>query len=190
MIKTASGFAGGFILGIIIIWSWNTYADRSQTQDIAGTTTVPENLVAVGSAEQNDITSFLQSNPDATYEDYLQSFNQIDSDTQSSNASNVIVTNQPYGSAVKVNAVSLESDGWIVVHEEKDGLITNALGAARRDSGLQKNIVIPLLRDTTQGARYWIVLYADNGDRQFDLKTDFPLRDSTNNPITTSFKAQ
>ncbi len=172
MIKTASSFIGGFILGIIIIWSWNAYTDRSQTQNVAGTTTIPENLIAEGSAENSDT---------------LAGEEIVTTDTQSSSIS---VVSQPFGSSVKVTAVNLETDGWVVVHEEKDGFITNALGAARLDSGLQKNIIIPLLRDTTQGARYWIVLYADNGDRQFDLKTDFPLRDSTNNPITDSFETQ
>ena len=97
-------------------------------------------------------------------------------DTKSATGGLVTVSDQSAGNTVLVANVTLPQDGWIVVHEERNGVVANALGAVRRDAGTHTDVLVKLLRPTLAGKTYWIIPYKDNGDRKFDLKTDFPLR--------------
>ena len=175
MTKTILSLIAGFIVGILIIWGWNTYSNQSPNREVSATTTSPSNLNAS------------TSTPVVVSDSGAITSTKVEFATESSNIS---VANQPSGSTVSITSFTLETDGWAVVHEEKNGFIANALGAVRRDEGQYTNITIPLLRDTQSDSRYWIVLYSDNGDRQFNLQTDSPLKDSLDSPITSSFKTQ
>ena len=170
MTKIILSFIGGFIIGFVIIFAWNTYTD-SRALHPEGESTTPESMVSDTSIQ-------------SCTEDLLE-----ETITNDSQSEYIHVENQSSGSAVSVTFATLAVDGWIVVHEERDGFIANALGAKRQDAGTHQNIIIPLLRDTKENTRYWVVLYSDNGDRQFSLTTDFPLRDETNKPITSYFEA-
>lgn len=167
--RIALSFVGGFILGIVAIWLWDaTTIDDSlgQLPDGNGTS-----LEGTG-AQQNGIAG-----------------SPIDEDATPATNTEILVRDQESGSEVTIAEVSIPADGWIVVHEERLGVIGNALGAARRDAGDYKTIMVPLLRPTTAGSQYWIVMYRDNGDRLFDLANDFPIRDGVGNPLVASFKA-
>ena len=84
----------------------------------------------------------------------------------------ITVTDQTAGDVVRVAVANMPKLGWLAVHEIKDGVIANALGASLRDKGEQKDINIYLLRPTVKGGEYAVVLYDDNGDRQFSLTSD------------------
>lgn len=174
MTKTILSFIGGFAIGFILIWGWNAYQDRPL--DVEGQSSTPEGVEL--SDESNEA-------PDTTTSVINDEASEIPEATTS-----ITVADQAAGAQVTVARVTLPVDGWIVVHEEINGVIGNALGAARRDAGSATNITIPLLRDTNTGMRYWIVLYSDDGDRQFGLDTDFPIRDDAESAITRSFQAQ
>jgi len=180
MTKTVLSLLGGFIVGILIIWGWNTYSERTSARDISATTTTPTNLIAdTGDTSDSELdTTAIEETSTIINTDVVTAVE----------SSHIGVRDQAFGSMVNVASVTLETDGWIVVHEEQNGFIANALGAKRRDAGQHSNLMIPLLRDTVENSRYWIVLYTDDGDRQFNLQTDFPLRDSEETPITSSFK--
>lgn len=169
MMKTILSFIGGFVIGFLIVWAWNTYMGRSNL-DVPATTTAPDGIVAQESGASGAVTN-------ESVEEAVES-------------TNIDVRDQLAGERTNVAAVTLSVDGWIVVHEENNSLVGNALGAVRRDAGAHQSVEIPLLRATEAGSRYWIVLYSDNGDRLFGLEEDFPLRDEAGNPITKSFMAQ
>lgn len=96
------------------------------------------------------------------------------------------VSNQPSGNSVVIDKVTLEEGGWVVIHEGTEGSIGNALGAVRLDAG-EHQVKVDLLRATVEGVIYRAVLYRDNGDRQFNLDSDFPVIDSTGGPVVTMF---
>lgn len=177
MTKIISSFIGGFIIGLIIIFGWNTYSNNRVSKPTAETT-VPSSIIAEVAdstmiTEENLEDSITNTTIDtAVFSDYIHVSDQVADET------------------VAVALVTLETNGWVVVHEEQNGFIGNALGAKRKDAGTYTGVTIPLLRSTTAGARYWIVLYSDNDDRQFNLTDDFPLRDSAENPITSHFLVQ
>lgn len=173
MTKTIVNFIGGFLIGLVVVWLWQTYAAQSP-RDVESQNSAPNGLVAEDSTENI-------SGEDAIANESVET---------TPESTRISVNDQPAGERVTVASVTLERDGWVVVHEENNGFIGNALGAARLDAGTHANIFIPTLRTTLANGRYWIVLYSDNGDRQFNLRDDFPLRDSNNNPVTASFQTQ
>lgn len=86
--------------------------------------------------------------------------------TTAANGEALVVSNQSAGNTVLVTSAVVNAPSWITVREE--GWI---LGAARiEESGT--NIVVPLLRGTEAGNNYEVVIYVDNGDRQFDHLSD------------------
>jgi len=173
MTKTIGSLLGGFIVGILIIWAWNVYSNRTPALDVPAETTVPSDVAVLENGAN--------LNTEAVINESIETVPEL---------STIDIRDQLSGNVVNIAAVTLELDGWIVVHEERDGVLANALGAARRDAGTHENITIPLLRNTEAEGTYWIVLYSDNGDRQFNLTDDFPLRNNDGNPFTRSFNTQ
>ncbi len=106
-----------------------------------------------------------------------------------SNFDYIKVSDQKAGKEVNVAYANAEFPFWLVVHAEKDGKIWNALGARRKEAGEHTGVVVPLLASTKSGSRYWVVLYKDNGDKNFDLKTDFPVKKTDGSFIMVDFKA-
>ncbi len=172
--KMALGFAAGFIIGIALIWIFNLSQDATSDDIITGESTTPDIVV---DADTTDSTTGGDTGSVLTEE-----ITETSTDTAS-----VIAGDQPAGASVRITSAQLPADGWIVVHEERDGFVGNALGAVRRDSGTYTDVAVPLLRDTVSGARYWVVLYTDDGDRTFSLENDFPVRTGGGEPVTTSF---
>ncbi|MDP2650185.1 MAG: hypothetical protein Q8P16_01335 [bacterium] len=178
MVRIVISFVGGFVLGVVAIWVWDaTVVDDSLQQmpelDGVSETTSTEESGVIGLPSPANGTATSTPENGAIAETGV-----------------ILVADQKAGSPVMVRSVTLESDGWIVVHEERSGVVGNALGAVRRDAGAYIDVRIPLLRPTAEGARYFVVLYRDNGDRMFNLADDFPIRDENDEPLFTSFIAE
>lgn len=90
-------------------------------------------------------------------------------------SSAILVNNQGAGSLVTVASVETDVATWVTVREDMNGVVGNILGAARVDAGASNNIVIELLRPTEVGKTYRVVLFRDDGDRQFNHETDSPI---------------
>ncbi len=84
----------------------------------------------------------------------------------------IAISDQQAGDVVLVNAVALGSQGWVAIREGNAGQLGNILGARRIDAGAWSTIAVELLRGTEVGKAYFAVLYKDNGDGEFDHKTD------------------
>lgn len=100
----------------------------------------------------------------------------------------ILTRDQMAGSTVVVESASLPIAGWVVVHEMNGGHVGNALGAARRDAGVHTAIVVELLRDTATSSPYAVILYEDNGDKEFQLRTDLPIVSAQGDPLIATFK--
>ena len=81
------------------------------------------------------------------------------------------VTDQAAGASVRVNEVSARANVWVAVVEVKGGTLGNVLGASYVTAPAS-NIDVALLRPTSSGSTYAVVLYRDNGDREFSLAND------------------
>lgn len=97
----------------------------------------------------------------------------------------VEVEDQRAGMEVKVSSLALSEMGWVGVRDS-DGRV---LGAGRFEAGSYKNVAVPLLRATVAGDAYQVLLYADDGDREFDLHKDILITDTNDDVGGTNFKA-
>jgi hypothetical protein len=79
----------------------------------------------------------------------------------------VEVADQAAGSIVALQSVTLVNTGWVAVRDNEGRI----LGAARFDEGTHTGVV-ELLRNTVAGNSYQVLLYVDDGDREFDLHKD------------------
>ncbi len=79
----------------------------------------------------------------------------------------IFAADQKAGMSVTIDSVSVASPSWIVITEDVDGKPARILGAQKVISGEAKTQV-DLLRATVIGQTYHGVIYADDGDGQFD----------------------
>lgn len=98
----------------------------------------------------------------------------------------VTVADQPAGMAVVVSTVNLSQMGWIAVKDDHGWI----LGAGRFDAGTSKDVSVPLLRGTEPGERYQVLLYIDEGDKEFDFRKDSLVIESGGSVAGTMFNAQ
>ncbi len=110
-------------------------------------------------------------------------------ETIARNSDFIKISEQNAGDLVVVDYAKYPEDFWLVVHDEINGRIMHALGARMKKAGEYKNINVPLLAPVKSGAKYWLVIYKDNGDGKFDFKNDFPAK-SNSAIIMTNFKVK
>lgn len=107
--------------------------------------------------------------------------------TMLKNINSIIVNNQLAGDRVLLENITLSQSGWAAVHEDINGDLGNVLGAQRFNAGSNSGYV-ELLRNTETGNLYYIILYKDNGDGKFDLKTDTAFVNDFEEVILETFK--
>ena len=102
------------------------------------------------------------------------------------------VIDQSANSVVNVSSVALTDGGWLVVYEGGENNIVRILGAKRLDAGSYQNVEVELLSTgfTKSGEIYFVTLFDDDGDKEFDHKVDQPIRDGAANlTIVAEFMA-
>lgn len=161
--KLLGAFVVGAFVGSFSIWMWTATQDALVDKGSELESVIQEEIVEEQSVIAQDLGSIEKVQNNA-----------------------IVVRDQEAGSVVVIEKANLEEDGWVVIHEGTASHIGNALGAARFDKG-EHSGVVELLRSTELGGMYRAVLYRDNGDKEFNLDTDFPFLQSGNQPILTTF---
>ncbi|MBL7045113.1 MAG: hypothetical protein ISR98_00730 [Parcubacteria group bacterium] len=100
----------------------------------------------------------------------------------------ILVRDQKAGLTIDVELVTLENTGWVVIHEDNNGVLGNALGAQLFLAGVNSGTV-DLLRGMEAGKTYHAAIRQDDGDNAFDLTKDFLLSDGKGDPVQVSFIA-
>jgi hypothetical protein len=102
----------------------------------------------------------------------------------------LVVANQTAGGTVVVSSVSLMKDGWVVIHEDRDGEPGNILGAQRFTAGLHtEGGEVDLLRWTETGLIYYAMLHRDDANRAFDHTHDLPILNEQGDVVLVKFTA-
>ncbi|MEK7152231.1 MAG: hypothetical protein AAB773_02255 [Patescibacteria group bacterium] len=94
---------------------------------------------------------------------------------------------QPEGLKVLIDSAIMSAQGWIVIHEDRDGAPGNILGAQRFEAGVSAGEV-ELQRNTVEGGTYYAMVHTDDGDGQFDHTKDLPLIEN-DAPVMVTFSA-
>jgi hypothetical protein len=145
-------------------------------------------LFLVGVVSGRDIRYIGENNnnQDTVVLDDLSNVVNIEDDVVAT--STVSVSDQMPGDTVHIDQVVLGMDGWAVIHEVEEGRVLNALGATRLDSGNHSDVLVDLLRETNPGGTYVVILYSDNGNKEFEIRADLPVIDTEGNPVMQSFR--
>lgn len=121
--------------------------------------------------------------------DDTQTMDATDKDKTTSNASGMLeARNQPPGDSVLIDAAILVQNGWVVIHEDRNGQPGNILGARRLGEGSHTGEQVALLRGTVGGLTYYAMLHNEDGDGVFDHTKDLPLRNESNEIIMARFE--
>ncbi|OGG77338.1 hypothetical protein A3F56_03855 [Candidatus Kaiserbacteria bacterium RIFCSPHIGHO2_12_FULL_55_13] len=96
----------------------------------------------------------------------------------------VTVRDQAAGTSVSVASVTLNEMGWVAIRDESG----RVLGAARFDAGTWSDMSVPLLRATAAAGSYQVLLYVDDGDKQYDLHKDILIMGANGEVAGTTFK--
>ena len=181
--KTVVAFIAGLLVGGLLVWIFNdTPAEAPVTTD-EPTQTEDADTADADSTESTDDVSEVTNDPGDTPAEPAP---EPVADLPSGDGS-ATVSDTSAGMVVPLDSATYPTDnGWIAVRTYENGEVTNILGAARysREQGLVPE-QISLLTPTIAGREYAIVFFTENGDRQFDLRTDTPIE----TPLVT-FTAQ
>src|SRR6056297_1826273 len=170
--KTVVAFIAGLLVGGLLVWIFNdTPAEAPVTTD-EPTQTEDADTADADSTESTDDVSEVTNDPGDTPAEPAP---EPVADLPSGDGS-ATVSDTSAGMEVPLDSATYPTDnGWIAVRTYENGEVTNILGAARysREQGLVPE-QISLLTPTIAGREYAIVFFTENGDRQFDLRTDTP----------------
>lgn len=172
--KTVVAFVAGLLIGGLLVWVFSaspekptpsTSSEETPNEEVTETEETPEAPAAPTSS-----TPVTQEEVDGDF-----SFS---------------VGDQSAGTSVSLGDIDYPTTGgWIVVHDDVNGSLGNALGAARFDTAVGLNPqTVSLLRATTAGNDYHVVFYSENGDRMFDIREDAVLMQD-GEMLSTTFTA-
>ncbi len=100
----------------------------------------------------------------------------------------VVMGDQYPGNVVYLNSAQFENPGWVVVQANNAGTPGKILGQTYFVAGISPGKV-NLSESMIDGGTYYAVMYSDNGDKKFDIKTDMPLKDANGAVIMKVFHA-
>jgi hypothetical protein len=106
--------------------------------------------------------------------------------TTPASGENVTVEDQAAGNTVVVSEVNIKRPSWIAVRDTRGWY-----PGAKWLNASEKNVTIGLLRNTEAGKTYEVVIFIDDGDKQFSLHGGDMLVTSTQGaPVSSTFTAQ
>ena len=106
--------------------------------------------------------------------------------TSDTGSNSIVIPDQAAGMTVNVTSVTLAQTGWLAVRDSSG----STLGAARLGAGAHSNVQISLLRSTTSGQSYQVLVYDDSDNGQFDLHVNKLVMNSDGSTAGTTFSAQ
>jgi len=81
-------------------------------------------------------------------------------------ADEITVTPQPAGDSVTVASVTIGQDGWLVIHEIKNGkpVVPASIGHVAVKAGTTQNVVVKLDKKVAAGSKVLTMLHVNKGD--------------------------
>ena len=105
--------------------------------------------------------------------------------TTQSMGETVSVNDQTAGDSVAISSMSLTRKSWVAIKDTKGSILGAGLFPASATSGS-----VPLLRATTAGERYEVLIYVDDSDHVFNFHKDMLVVAADGSPVGAAFNAQ
>lgn len=161
------------VLALVFLGGWWLIArSMSDSPEVAETEEI-DDVVATGTVEESPTVDIL--GPIRNDAPIIQGSNET-----------LTVEDQSAGEQVIVAHATLVRMGWIAVRDS-DG---RTLGAGRFEAGEHSSVYVPLLRATEKGQGYQVLIYVDDGDREFDLHEDILVMRADGSVAGTTFTAR
>lgn len=103
-------------------------------------------------------------------------------------ANSIIMSDQYPGNVVYVSSVQATAPGWLVIHKSVNGQPGAIIGSVYVNAGIapaRVNLTEPII----DGMSYFAMLHSDDGDKQFDVTKDLPVKDASGNTIMRLFRS-
>lgn len=93
----------------------------------------------------------------------------------------VLILEQLPGSEVFVNGVSLDSSGFVIIKKDESGSAGKIVGVSEfLTKGDYSGIDVGLIESMSDGLKYYLSLYEDDGNGIFDPKEDKEVKSNSN----------
>ncbi len=103
-------------------------------------------------------------------------------------ANAIYVPDQIPGEKIAVSFAAFEADGFVVIHEEKNGNPGAVIGKSRLlSAGDNENFSIPISRMSQDGETLFAMLHRDDGDQVFNSANDLPITNKDGEPFMMQF---
>lgn len=158
--KTLVAFIVGLLIGGMLVWAFSGPEAAAPTSEKA-TGDAP---VVEASKEQGNTTATTDN----------AKANEIVAPTLKVGEGSVVVADQKASATISLESATYPvSEGWIGVREYNNDQLGFILGVVRfsESQGLVPNEIV-LQRSTTAGKQYAVVIFTEDGDRQFNLASD------------------
>jgi len=169
--KTIVSFIVGLLIGGLLVWVFAGGEEvEAPTEPETETTEAAPNETVTNTDEEDRETPSVTPNPGLQVGD-----------------GSVVVENQPASTRIAMKSATYPiSEGWIGVRDYQNGDLGGILGVVRfsESQGLVPNDII-LQRPTRVGKTYAVVIFSEDGDRQFNSAGDIQI-----DKIFTTFTAQ
>lgn len=178
--KTIVAFVVGLLIGGMLVWAFS--GPTPATSEVEPTETETTSETGSSSTEDGTGNGNGQNNSSDTEANAA-----VTTPTLPVGNGAVTVAAQPAGTVVNLGAATYPvGEGWIGVRDYSNDQLGTILGVVRfsESDGLVPER-ITLLRATTAGRTYAVVMFADDGDRVFQSATDVQIPE-----IFATFTAQ
>lgn len=167
--KTLVSFIVGLLIGGMLVWAFSSPSASAPTSTPVDEEKTSEENVMNEEVEENDVNNDTSVKQEANIISTLPQLQVGEGDVRvdDQKASKIITL---------ASATYPVSEGWIGVREYNNENLGYILGVARfsESQGLIPS-KIDLLRSTTPGSRYAIVIFEEDGDFKFNLAGDVQL---------------
>ncbi len=167
--KTVVSFVVGLLIGGLLVWAFSGPAEEqkgeSKTKDAESELTTEE-ATTEDAATSNEAKTEAATTGDAASTPEKPSL--------TVGEGKITLGDQVSGSAIALAAATYPvSEGWVGVRDYQNDQLGALLGVVRfsEEQGLVPNQIV-LQRPTTAGREYAVVIYKENGDRQFNIAED------------------
>lgn len=161
--KTVVSFVVGLLIGGLLVWAFSSPAEDTPKKDTVNKATEEK---MEGENDSSDSIK-VEVNEEGEAEVIVEPVKA----TLPVGDGKISVANQAASASVKLDGATYPvSEGWVGVRDYENGQLGALLGVVRfsEEQGLVPSAIV-LQRSTKVGNEYAIVVYKENGDRQFNL---------------------